>query len=1067
MPLAVISPLLGLLERDKSSIFPEQDLVLVPNDLVAFQVRDQVMSQKKVVLNVGVYSFGVLENRLAQERWPELVNDYSRIFFLNRQAPGFWPILGLSGQPSLTQTAELADQLADGLDRLRLAGLSWAEVGALKPPELAKALGALGEKYDQWLAGRDDQFALRLKIIKALEKGEDFRLLRNVQNIHCYHSQRLSPFETKLLQALAISGRRVDIRLDVPAWLFAQRGDKKGLNWGFQRLRIIEEFYKTPSPNLNLEFSNEFEPDYPDIPAALSYASRNIFGPPNDDPPSLGSELIIQSAPTRYQEVEAVGRDLKKAILSGIPARHLAVVIPQMAEYLPAFLDIGRRFGLDFFSRRGQGLAQTGPILALNDLLALWPSRFELSRVVEVLRSPWFNFGVKDFPLTAILESGVSDDRAGGDFEKNLAKAIGSEADSVLRPVLDAVETLRSMGAELSQKKTWPYFLAAFVNILKTLNWPNLPPNFKSLWPKRPSSTQEDVYNNYESSLEEERVASFKYWELLNDLACGLCGSIDAPEPSLEAFAFWLRRAINNSTLGATGVSQATGVWLINYFDLNGTRFEKLYLMGLNDSVFPMARAEGRWWPDEFLKSLAATSLGRSLWTGPQESYQQGEEMFAAALAQAKKVVLSYALYSDDDCQKPQPPSAVITAVEALWPEKSVKHQKASSSPDLTDLRDQGEFTTYLVAEAVQSQKEPAENLQQLLPAIDPKAYWGSLKERRAKLWAKKAEATGEAIEADKPKGFQLDPLVIEKWIATLPRETDGPNLSLNPLTDYATCSRLFWLKRILRLSPPAQPLDVWSSLSQGNLIHGVFNEFFLPFVNKKPDKNNKDLSWSRLEGIFDQFSSNIAQMNPIGREPIFERAILTLKNFFKDWLDRQKFEGQFKILALEWPFGSKPSDSLHLEPGAAVAIGEVPDKFYLTGRVDRLDVIEAEKTIIIWDYKLAFSDKYDPPTKPVVDLSSFESNVNHSRYAMLLYQLAVESHYKLESQAFYDFLNTKNKSATLEVTEEPSLLKEFLAKLWRDLKNGLARPADSKSCEECAYNTICPDKVFDVAEDD
>ncbi|MDR1577314.1 MAG: PD-(D/E)XK nuclease family protein [Deltaproteobacteria bacterium] len=1059
MTIAPITPLLSLLKvkpgapanAQPGTIFPPTDLVIVPNEMVAFQVRDQIMSRLNVLLRAQIFSFSHLERRLAEERWPELVDDWDKIFFLNRQAPSLRPILGLSGEPTIAQTAELADQLADGLDRLRLAGLTWPEVGALAPQALAQALASLGEAYDRWLGEREDQFTLRLKIIHALKKGEDFRFLREIQTIHCYHSQRLSPFETELLKALALSGRMVKIRLDIPPWLTEERRDHGGLNWGFQRLRLMEEFYKSPSSNLELKFADQDDPDYEDTPAPLAYASQNIFGPPVDfDPPPVGEALVILKAPTRYQEVEAVGRDLKKMILAGVPPRHLATAVPHMDTYLADFLDIGRRFGIEFYCHRGEPLINAAPVLAINDLLALFTSNWELLRFLEVARSPYFNFGVKDWPLESILSAGISDDRAGGAYELNLERAIAYGQKTELVPVLTAVKLTRALGVKLSQQKTWPHFFATFAEILEILGWPNLsdkPANLLkrqrwpqwsdkvlNIWPDRPSQFMDQTLNEYGPRLKLEEVAAVKYRQVLEELALAVAGSVDAPEASLEAFRFWSRRALGAVSLGSSGSSPSSGVWLVNYYDLNGARFEKLYLLGLNESVFPSAKAEGRWWPDEFIKSLAQTSLGRSLWTGPQEGYRQGEEMFATALGQAKSVVLSYAENTEGARKKALSPSAVIKPLLALWSKDPPKTVAVGRSLKLNDLRDKGELLTYLAEKNV----DPPENILRLIPAENPALLWASLKARRV-------------IQAPLKN---LSPAIIDKWINTFSRLSDGPILSLSPLRDYAQCSRKFWLAHILKLTTAVEPMDDWDRISQGDLVHGVLREFMRPLVDVT---EKKDLSWSRLKEIFEVFSSNLARNNPVGREPIFERQLTALGKSLRSWLARQADLAKTAVKALEWPFGNDPKETSLPAPGPAVAFGQGQDKVYLRGRVDRVDITKDPDSLIIRDYKLTHSDYYDKLKRnknEVNDAKSFDKNVNSVSYAPLLYRLAVENHFGLPTRAFFEFINPKDKSVELEVDFDLQIFQDFMANLWRDLRRGVYR--EPKDCDDCHFRFVC-----------
>ncbi|MDR2142060.1 MAG: PD-(D/E)XK nuclease family protein [Deltaproteobacteria bacterium] len=1017
------------------TLFPPDVLVLVPNELVVFQARQQALMSRKVLLNVRVHSFGNLESRLSEERWPDLVSPWEVAFFLNSLAPRLRPFLELPEQGSLSENAELAAQLADGFDRLRLAGLTWEDVEQAPPVALAKALAELGRAYESWLADRDDQFSRRLKIIQALENREEFRFLRGLDRVCCFHSQRLSPFETKLLKALARSGREVVIKLEVPDWLFEDY--QRQSNRGFQRLMAIEDFESSGLDNLTLDFVDPL--DSADSggesePSPLAYAAHHLFGPPAAvPPPPVGEAIRIFQAPSRYQEVEAVARELKKELLAGVPPAQLAALVPNLDEYLADFLDVGRRFGLEFFYRQGESLAKAGPVQAITDLLALWSSQWELGRVLRTLQSPYFDFGLGEIPLAEILTSGASDDRAGGGFEVNVSKAIRQGQDQ-LGPVLEVVQALREAGRRLTSETTWPLFLATFAQILSQWGWPNLG---QPLWPANSSPVDREVQAGYAQALADEPVAARLFQEALDELARAVANSVDAPEPSLTSFTFWLSKFLSRRAPLAQS-SPGERVWLLNYYDAHGTRFKKLFLMGLSEGVFPAARAEARWWPDELVRSLAKSSLGRSLWTEAVEGYRQGEEIFAAALGQAESVVLTFPEKSSDNRQKPLLPSPVIESLRSLWPKDpetrrpTIPIEAVGARLELADLRDPGELALFLAEKNL----TPPPELLASLPSPEPEKYWNSLARRRAGLSRPKPE---------------LRPETIAKWVKNLPQLVDGPLLPLKPLSVYANCSLEFWFKFILELKPAPTPGGEWDFFAQGNLAHGVLNEFFLPLV--KP-KEKPDLSWPRLAEIFTVFAKNLRETSPIGREPLFETSLENIRRTLQKWHERQENLAATKIKALEWSFGYNPREGQLIPPGPALPIGAGPGKFYLRGRVDRIDQVGQE--LVIRDYKLRHSAKIAKKTK----VGSWEEieGVPVGQYNILLYLLAVKDHFKKPTQAVFEFLNPSGQEPQSVVEIEPEFFRRFLVELWQGLLAGQARKA--KDCGNCEFGPVCPESA-------
>ncbi|MDR1086244.1 MAG: PD-(D/E)XK nuclease family protein [Deltaproteobacteria bacterium] len=1030
MTLAAIPALRDLLAKP---IFSGSELIVVPNDLVIFQLREEILSQKSVLLNVQIYTFGALEKKLTEEYWPAVIGEFGRSFLLNYLAPDLWAALDLPPEPSLSQLNELAGQLGDGLDRLRLAGLTWEEVGGLQPASLAQALARTGALYEKHLGQLDDTFSCRLKLLASLKENRNFKFLTDIKTVHCYHSQRLSPFESELLKALALSGRKVNVRLDIPPWLLEE---KTGLNTGFQRLRLIRDFEKSDIAALNLEFAEPDFPNYPQVPEALRFAASNLFGPPaRESPPPVNGAIKIYKAPARYQEVEAVGRLIKKDIAGGRIPHHLAAAVPQLEDYLADFEDISRRFGLKFFYRRGVPLDSCGPVLAVSDLLALFLSSWETARVWQILSSPYYDFSsfgpICDITFEELLSAGVTDDRAGGGFEENIRKAIG-RGEVRFQPVLEAVAYLRQVRERFQHFKTWPQFLSVFQTALNRLKWPCLPPDddgtVEKIWPEfeRPGDIQAQVIKEYGQKVASDRLAADRLNEAVSRLAAAIASSPFVPDADLITFSSYFSDAVGGAYLGRQD-TPADRVWLVNYYDLHGAQFDKLYLLGLNDKVFPAARAEGCWWPPEFLKSLSQTSLGRSLWSGAAERYQQGEEIISAALGQADEVVLSYTEFDNGSPPRQLLPSPVIESLKALWPENSLKTLKMSDKLKASELADPSEL---LVCLAEKTDTLPPE-LAPYIPDLNPQALWNQIKSR--------SRPGASAV---------LDARAVRKWLKGL-RDYDGiPIIPIPALRDYAFCSRLFWYGYVLGLSGPAGAVEDWSFFDQGSFIHGVLEQFLNPLVSKS---SRGDYSWNKLKEIFELFASNLAETSAVGRLPLFEETLLSLKNLLKGWLARQDGFQRAQVYALEWAFGLKDKEKGWSGRVPPLILGAGEERFGLAGRIDRLDLTGDGLNIL--DYKLTYSDSYCTGT--VDSPADVPEKLSGKHYAVMVYRLAAARHFKKPVSAQFEFINPKKGETKIPVTCPPGFFQEFLEQTFAGLVMG--RETEPDGCGNCRYGFVCP----------
>ncbi len=249
-------------ETATSLFFSPQVIWLTPNDLVSFQLRQAFLKDaarwpghRGFLQNLvpRLMSFSSLEGLLAGELDRPEIDPLIRDFILNAQggalAAYLWP--ESSGFLDLKILARLASDLGDGLDRLKLAGLTWDQVAQLPPRKLAEILAEAGRKYEAALElrKRQDRAGLRKELLQRLTSGRKFKTLAGVREIVCRWSQRLSPFETDLILALAHS-HQVELNLNCPGWVLDEKIDHGS---GFALLRSIRQIEKrTDLTNLNV-----------------------------------------------------------------------------------------------------------------------------------------------------------------------------------------------------------------------------------------------------------------------------------------------------------------------------------------------------------------------------------------------------------------------------------------------------------------------------------------------------------------------------------------------------------------------------------------------------------------------------------------------------------------------------------------------------------------------------------------------------------------------------------------------------------------------------------------------
>jgi hypothetical protein len=993
-----------------ASHFAIGTLLIVPNDMVRNMVGEEILTNREVVMGPRVMSFNLLEKILSGELGPAPIDGLLRLMALNAAAPDVWEPLGLPGHLEPARVIELADQLGDGLDRLRLAGVSWETLESLEPRELSAALAAIGRRYEAWLGDRDDQFSRRRKLLEALRGGHQFDALAEIESVHCHHSSRLSPFEAELLKALAAK-YRVNLRLSAPRWLLEENIPP---GTGYHRLRLVRDLEGSQIPGLDLTWADPQKPDRPEVPEALRYASENLFGPrPQGPAPDPTGVLSILAVPTRYHEVEEVGRKIKALLVGGIPSHRLAIAVPTLSLWLPSILDVARRFGLSLRYRRGIPLSSYPPVSALLDLVSLWDSNWELTRILKILESPYFEFGLEGLLRPFLHEIGISDERAAGGFKANFDKISDPVLREKLKPTYLAVGRLKQAAMNLSAAKTWKSFRDRLQSILRGFGWPG-----RVLAESQGRGYEHEFWlRTSTDSVSVERMAN-----LLHGLFDALAASQHAPPVSLASFKLWLHRTMSETAMEEHGGSEM-GVKVLNYFDLHGAFFEALFLMGLNDKVFPSAKAEGCWWPEELVQSLATTSLGRRLWSNAAENYQREEDIVAQALSQAKRVVISYQTSTED--QRPALPSAIVESLIDLWPEGVLKAERPGwpLPPPADRVCDAGELWLNLaVNHPAQSAPEIFKRLSRR-PLEEAEGLWASIPTRRKSL---------NLLQE------RLSPQLLEAWLGTLPQYQGRPLATVRPLVGFAECPRRFWYQEILSVAAWPGTMETWSGWAQGEVIHQTLENFLGPLVSHE----TRDFGPSRLKYIYWERAHRHFCSRPVGRRPVYSAISKKLEASLMAWVERHKDLAKVKVAALEWSFGNSQG---HDAP--PYRVDSPSGDFFLTGRVDRIDWEGGH--VVVRDYKTNRGLMYDSGgQRPKEGLRP------SWHYPMILYALAAGQHFKAEPQAVIEFVDPREGEDQLGVEMgEPA---EF-SQLWEELMRGeLGGPSDGGHCQYCQYTRLC-----------
>jgi CRISPR/Cas system-associated exonuclease Cas4 (RecB family) len=946
-------------------------------------------------------------------------------------------------------------------------------------------MAAIGREYEEFLGDRCDQVGQRRKLLLALHEGKKFKVLKGVKVLHSHHSDRYSPFEAEFLLELVNVVDKVELKLAPPPYV--PRENLASIR-GYSSLGGVMKLAALDEGKMSINWQDPDNPERPECPAALHYVTNYLFDPkPKIAAPEVGDALSLLEVPTLYHEAEEVGRRLKRRLIkTNSPQHRLAVAVPDMATYLPALQDVSRRFQLQFRRRRGDILVDQAPVASVLSLLALFESQWELQRIIKILTNPYFDFGLGEIPLERFYSSGIIDNRGeSGAFHK-----LQREGErSPIYKELVVLKNLRAKGETLSQAEAWEGFESAFFRILNELKWgadPKGSPIYRE-------NEKDPSFPELKAQVMTDKVAVEAFWGVTKELFTALKASKEAPAPTLEIFQLLLTSSLNIRLPEPFRLEE--GIYLLNYQELHGAFFDELFLMGLNDRVFPQAKAESSYFPESFIVSLEGI-LGRRLWSSASERYQGQEEILVHAISQAKKVTLSWHRMGDNE--KAKLPAPVVASIVGMFPKKKVEHEQTDGEleqektdgelklektdwplpPKAADISDKLELWLYLSkAYSSASQSEAPEefiknfgkNAEELWVSMDRRR--DTLKRNAVKLiQSKDSQEEGDGGEEKRKDTFgrhktqghnKLWPIYLDAWLRSLDHFNGLPVLSVKTLTNYVECPRRFWYADVLKLREWGAPKSDFNWIDQGIFAHRVLELFLNPSLERHPSFYGRE----RLSKILEEVEGEYKMSSQVGRRLVFESTLDKMKTIIYDWHGRKGGKWEEEILALEWPFDlpervggdslQSPKFTQILSKGKdqpfLVEMDPQGDSFYLRGRIDRIDALAKDKYRIV-DYKLSRSAKYKSPKR--------QDPIDPLFYPSILYSLVIEERLKRKGreepvvEARLEFLEHHKDGQYLEVPKADSTV---FSKIYEKILERDIRPTeDDKVCEKCNYRYMC-----------
>ena len=905
-------------------------LVLAPSDLLRRRLKILLSRERRLaLLNVQLLTFYQLSLRLQTENDGALLELRSDLFLeetlrqiIRTRQPGAEPFAGIEDRAG--GCAALWQTLRDLRD------------GMVNP---TVALEALGEgHFSQRASERTSQLLILLQTFQqfcrqqkitdpsdlsrtATEQVPSSRFLQQFSQVFYYGFYDLTQIQLDFFLAVA---RHYPTTLLFPL-LTAQPSHDA---WSF-----AERFYERYVQGLNTESVQEAS-------ATLLPATARLF--------DAVEERTYGAFPENWQcqilstfgvndEVAAAAKEILRLVDDGkMPFHDIGVVARSLDSYGQIIKDIFHQHRIPLAGTLEEPLVQLPLTKAVILLVNLPAKDFLRSQVIDLLSSPYFQFQNIDGNPASVrpdlwdlatrelaICTGVAEWRRLRRYShRNLELRQISDDDeprkiripsAQLTSLANIVDTLMADLLRLPDKASWQEYAAAWKVLLK--KYLGVAPGADATTPGAPSAPSETILDILEQLAGLDRVE--------NRVALG---------DFAHTFQHWLERSA-----ATEDQRNIDGVMVLNATAARGLSFRALFVLGMNEGVFPRTIRE-----DAFLRDRDREVLERDLGYKVSQKLTafDEEKLLFMLLAGAARERLYCLFQRADESGRALAPSWYIDELkralgdngrpcEPINIPRSIT-EKASTAPfDRQDLLLPKELAIRLTLEGQDST---------------------ALVEASAPLPALYKQGRKVAAEIDQSGGRLLAYDGVLANFDSYWKHFSERGLSPTALESYARCPFQFFARHVLGLAPLDRPEEILgpSPAEFGELGHEILNSFYRALIDGGYFTGNaaKVDAETTLQAVADRAFADYEENSPVGYplawESLKEGIIQLLRQVVARDLGELSQSG-FVPASLETDV------TAHLP-------GDWPDPLKglaIRGRMDRIDrKVDALRVI---DYKFKF----------------------------------------------------------------------------------------------------------------
>jgi len=640
----------------------------------------------------------------------------------------------------------------------------------------------------------------------------------------------------------------------------------------------------------------------PSLPPDLLLLEQKLFEG-HAEPMIPAGQVELLEAQSPVEEAREALRWIKQRVVrDGIHPGDCAIFYPMKEEYRQSLKACAAEFGIPLYFTAAEPLSASTTVTAVLNLLDFPAGGYKARRLVNLLRSPYFNLGeisehadeMEKVWRAAQVVEGLDQwrdawVRLANPLRDRRKEALDDDWRNPGLPREAAAARLADLTEALFEKLTPPdihQVATAWVTWLEDLL--ESTGFFEQVKNNQDQEAADALRDCLGALVQADLIAGGRpvdFNQFVNDLRGTLdgMGQRDSTRPG-------------GSMVLAAAMTEARGL-----------RFSAVAILGLSEGTFPAVEHT-----DPFLGEELRARLGLEPRLGRFQS-----SLFYQAVTRADKRLLLTRPYLSDKGE-PQEPSAYWKDVAALF----VKGSEHRVRPDAPRAQGDAGSRQELLFSAISSGEPPLdEELQD--------DFWQSMMHTRAVLAARRARSARGRHEG---QVAQLTGLLTSRFSAE-------HIWSASALEIFGSCPFRFFTSEVLKLNPQSEPEPGMDAAQRGSIYHAILE---LTYHDAEHSGRVEDLL-SALPDAASRVFEEAPRKYGFRTSAVWEFEQNDILKKLTESIQAMAADIEWKPFAYEMPFGSYGAPALDL-----VLDGET---ILLKGKIDRVDR-NGEGMLRVVDYK-------------------------------------------------------------------------------------------------------------------